>query len=95
MKNLKKLGKLKLMPEKLLNQDELLSFRGGSGPGGGCNPGQNKYCCKSTLKPWDSRNWTCYAPSELTCKSNNPLGSSATTTCNQLSSCDDECTTYG
>ena len=31
MKNLKKLGKLKLMPEKLLNHEELVSFSGGSG----------------------------------------------------------------
>lgn len=31
MKNLKKLGELKLMPEKMLNQDELVNFRGGSG----------------------------------------------------------------
>lgn len=33
MKNLKKLGELKLMPEKMLNQDELVNFRGGSGAG--------------------------------------------------------------
>ena len=79
----------------MLKQDELLSFRGGSGGGGSCAPGQNKYCCKSTLHPWGSRDWTCYAPNLQTCKDNNPLGSSATTTCNQLSSCEDVCTTYG
>ena len=31
MKNLKKLGKLKLMPEKMLNHEELVNFKGGSG----------------------------------------------------------------
>ena len=31
MKKLKKLGKIKLMPEKLLSNEELVSFRGGSG----------------------------------------------------------------
>ena len=31
MKSLKKLGKLKLQPGKILRQEELLNFRGGSG----------------------------------------------------------------
>jgi hypothetical protein len=39
---MKKLGKLKLNPEKLLNQDELVSFRGGSG--GGCGPASGDLC---------------------------------------------------
>ena len=34
MKKLKKLTKLKLMPEKTLSQNELITFKGGSGAGG-------------------------------------------------------------
>ena len=49
MKNLKKLGKLKLMPEKLLNQNELLSFRGGSGGGGGCSGAPGTNICQNCL----------------------------------------------
>lgn len=37
MKNLKKLGELKLMPEKILNHEALVSFKGGSGGGGVCS----------------------------------------------------------
>jgi|AVFP01.1.fsa_nt_gi hypothetical protein len=34
---MKKLGKLKLNPEKMIKQDELVSFRGGSDDGYSCS----------------------------------------------------------
>ena len=37
MHKLKKLGKLKLLPEKMLSHEALVSFKGGSGGGGGCS----------------------------------------------------------
>lgn len=43
MKRLKKLSKLKLKPGNLLNREELLDFRGGSGGGGGCPSIQRGY----------------------------------------------------
>ena len=42
MKNLKKLSKLKLMPEKMLKQEELVNFRGGSGEEGNFGGGPNQ-----------------------------------------------------
>jgi len=42
---MKKLGKLNLMKEKILNHEELVSFRGGSGD---CTGGKKKYSCECT-----------------------------------------------
>ena len=50
---MKKLGRLKLNPEKLLSHDELVSFKGGSG-GSGCE----YYECRCLYIPGQ---WTgCY-----------------------------------
>ena len=47
MKRPKKLGKLKLMPEKMLSYAELVSFRGGSGSACPGTPGPNN--CENCL----------------------------------------------
>lgn len=66
MRNLKKLGRLKLMQEKLLTSEELVNFKGGSG--GGCpgTPGPNN--CQNCLASAEcacsiscGNNTTCYS----------------------------------
>ena len=55
MKSLKKLDKLKLMPEKMLPQEALVEFRGGSG---GSESGCESYECRCLYIPGQ---WTgCY-----------------------------------
>ena len=44
---MKKLGKLLINPEKVMNNDELISLRGGYGGygSGSCGEGFDEYCC--------------------------------------------------
>ena len=61
---MKKLGKLKLNPEKLLSHEELVSFRGGSGMGGACGAG----CLSATVAQIEYCFWdVCGGTSSGTC----------------------------
>ena len=71
---MKKLGKLSLKPEKMLNQEELVNFRGGSG-GGSC--GQSGSTCQIYIRSNYGAGpgyWTekLYTVSEAQCHYNTP-----------------------
>ena len=79
---MKKLGKLKLKPEKMLKHDELVSFRGGSGSGGSCDGG---YCSCQVFVDGDVWGGLCVPDAQQIYQTNHDAGRNAKYCC---ASCD-------
>ena len=61
---MKKLGKLNLKSEKILNQEELVNFRGGSGPGNCETTSSACQACKDAV-PYDCQYLGGHEPGSL------------------------------